>query len=242
LPQTGRVKGCAGRRRAMAGVSEAQAAAEAALRVGTAGTLNEALLAVQGGLSDLQLRRNEKGEVEYKTKTGGSGRFEYLYLSYPKLLEQVRPMLTRNGLVWQTFPTTLEGVPALRYRLLHAPSSQAEGDVMKLMLDKQTSQAQGSGLTYARRQALMAVLEITPDGDDDGRAASKPARPAPVDPEAALPEESVNAMLEAIGERGLSRAKVLERAGIADGAQVTVADGRKVKAILDAHDTQAGGS
>jgi hypothetical protein len=205
----------------MAGVSEAQAVAPA--------TLDEAILRVQGSTQALDLRRNQEAEK-------GSARFRR-YLDYPKLLRELRPVLQENQLTWQTFPTTLDGEPALRYVVTFVPTRESQEGVMKLMLDKQTSQAQGSALTYSKRYALQGVFDLAPDSDDDGAAASQPARPAPVDPEAPLSEDSVNAMLEAIAECGLSAAKVLERAGIAeDGTQVTVADGRKVKAILDEHD------
>lgn len=197
-------------------------------------TLQEAILRVQGSATALDLRRNQEAER-------GSSRFRR-YLDYPKLLRELRPVLQENLLTWQTFPTTLEGAPALRYVVTFVPTLEMQEGVMKLMLDKQTSQAQGSALTYAKRYALQGVFDLAPDADDDGEAASQPARPAPVDPEAPLGDESLTAMQEAIAERGLSRVKVLERAGVADGQPVTVEQGRKVKAILDAHDAQAGGS
>jgi hypothetical protein len=192
--------------------------------VDTSKAFEDALLAVQEQVQELELTREATGQVQ--------SRF-FKYLTYPKLLNEVRPILTRNGLVWKTFPTTLEGRPALRYTL--SGFGEELSDTMLLMLDKETSQAQGSGLTYARRQALSAVLEITPDEDDDGRAASQPARPEPVDPEKPMSEANVQGMLEAIAERKLSVGKVLERAGV-DGETPTIEQGLKVKAILDAID------
>jgi hypothetical protein len=193
---------------------------------GTPQTLDEAVLAVQAEALALDLRRDGKAEE-------GSARFRR-YLEYPKLLRELQPLLTANSLTWQTFPTTLEERPAMRYRLKFVPTGETDEGVMLLMLDKQTSQAQGSGLTYARRQALQHVLGLTPDGDDDGAAASRPARPAPIDPEMPLGEDSVNAMLEAIAEKNLSAPKVLERAGVKEGEVPTVEQGRKVRTILDA--------
>lgn len=189
------------------------------------GGLYDALLAVQAAAQELDLRRNAAAEQ-------GSARFRR-YLDYPKLLAEVRPLLTEHGLVWQTFPTTMEdGSPALRYRLVHVASRQTDEDTVKLMLDKQTSQAQGSALTYARRYALLNVLNLAPDGDDDGEAASRPPRPAPVDPEAPMPEERVTSMFEAIAEAGLSRPKVLERAGWTEGEPLLMGHAQKVATIL----------
>jgi hypothetical protein len=155
------------------------------------------------------------------------------------------PVLERHQLAWQTFPTTMQDgdgqlKPALRYVLTHAISGEAQMDTMLLMMDTHTSQAQGSALTYARRYALQAVLELAPDGDDDGAAASQPARPAPVDPERPMGERNVEAMLEAIAERGLSREIILGAAGVEEGRAPTIAQGRRVKEALDAHDAAQG--
>lgn len=201
-------------------------------------TLNEAVLAVQAEALDLDLRRDASVKEDLKTGRSRTRR----YLEYPKLLRQLQPLLTANKLTWMALPTTTaEGKPALGYLLTFVPTGESVSGTMTLMLDKQTSQAQGSALTYARRYALQNVLNLTPDGDDDGEAASAPPRPAPADPEAPLPEASADAMLEAIAERGLSAVKVLERAG-ATSETLTIGDSRKVKAILDAHDAAQGES
>lgn len=210
------------------------------------GTLDEAVERVQAGLDALGLRRTGEGEVTGQNKQGQRYSYKYKYLPYPDLLEKVRPLLIANRLTWRTKITTMvDGgslKPALYYKLTFVPNGEVDDGTMLLMLDKETSQAQGSGATYARRQAFTAMLEITPDEDDDGKAASQPARPAPADPEAPLPEESVNAMLEAITERGLSVGRTLEAAGVKDGESVSVGDSRKVKALLDRHDAKGAGS
>jgi hypothetical protein len=45
---------------------------------------------------------------------------------------------------------------------------------MPLLLDKRNSQGLGSAITYARRYALTAVLNLVADEDDDGNQASSP--------------------------------------------------------------------
>lgn len=181
-----------------------------------------ALLAVQRKVQDLKLQRASEGQVgNQKTK----------YLDLPALLKEVRPLLSENALVWSTFPTTLDGKPALRYRMMHEPSGQGDEGVMLLQLDKQTSQGQGSAITYARRYALQSILEITPDGDDDGRAASEP-RAAPVDPEAPMSVETVGHMQAAIRQLGLDQGEVESEAGIAPEEHPTVEQGERVREIL----------
>lgn len=190
-------------------------------------TLGEALQRLQGEVGELDLVREATGQV-------GSRFFKYLTLD--KLLAAIRPLLAANGLVWQTFPTTLEGKPALRYRLLHTATGEEIGDTMLLAVDKMTSQAQGSAITYARRHALLSVLEIQPDPDDDGTAASQPARPAPVDPEAPLSEETTRRMMEGIAERQLDAEEMLRNVGVKPGTVPTVEQGKRVSALLKEHD------
>jgi hypothetical protein len=102
---------------------------------------------------------------------GQAGPRVYRYVTNDAVVEAVLPLLVAEGLLWRTFPTTHEdGQPALRYRMTHVESGEYEEDVMKLacILDPQ---GQGSGLTYARRYALTAYLNLTIDQDDDGLAA-----------------------------------------------------------------------
>lgn len=213
------------------------AAAEALEQVEPPATLEEAVLRAQDEAQLLDLRRNDTGAER--------GSRALRYLTYPKLIAQVRPVLLRNALAWNTFPTTIEvnGTlhPALRYRLTFTPSGEHMEDVMLLATKENTSQAQGSGITYARRYALQAVLDLSPDGDDDGQAASTVTpRPAPRDPEMALPQPELERMCEAIVEVGLQVEAVLRHVGAGD--PVSVGDAKKVKAFLDARAAGAAGS
>jgi hypothetical protein len=102
--------------------------------------------------------------------------FNSKFTSLAKVVETVGPILNRHGLTWRTFPTTNEhGQPALRYRLQHTESGEMDEDVMPLLLGKVDSQGLGSALTYSRRYALCAVLNLVADDDDDGHGASAPA-------------------------------------------------------------------
>lgn len=98
-------------------------------------------------------------------------------------MEQVLPLLNKNGLVLLQWPTALERrtsvdeiqlgtTPALRTKLIHVASGESMEDTMPIVLDKDNSQGLGSALTYARRYALMSVLGLVADVDDDANAAS----------------------------------------------------------------------
>jgi hypothetical protein len=99
--------------------------------------------------------------------------FKNRYLSLEGLMRQVLPVLTKHGLALMQFPTVVDGQPGLRTKLLHE-SGEFEEDTMQLALAKSTPQEQGSGLTYARRYAAMAILGLVADEDDDGNSASRP--------------------------------------------------------------------
>jgi hypothetical protein len=120
--------------------------------------LASALLAVQRDAPSLQ-------------RDGINPHFKSKYVSLDSLMSQVLPVLNKHDLVLLQQPTVHEGQPALRTRILHAPSGEAEEDTMLLVLGKQDPQGQGSALTYARRYALMAMLGLVADEDDDANAA-----------------------------------------------------------------------
>jgi hypothetical protein len=128
-----------------------------------------AMLAVQGESSTLPKDRT----VTVKTKTGGE--YSYSYAPLDSIVEKIGPLLVKNGLVWSTQPSNnAAGEPTLKYTLAHAPSKESIDGEMRLVIDeehKEDVQALGSAITYARRYALSAVLNLVADADDDGRAA-----------------------------------------------------------------------
>jgi hypothetical protein len=130
-------------------------------------TLAAALLAAQKEMPSLQ---RDSINPHFKNK----------YVSLDSLMWKILPVLNEQGLVLLQHPTTLEGRPALRTRLLHE-SGESEEDTMLLVLDKDNPQGQGSAITYARRYAVMAMLGLVADQDDDGAAASKLSKPKPAE-------------------------------------------------------------
>lgn len=95
------------------------------------------------------------------------------YLSLESLMEAVLPVLNDHGVVLVQSPTTDDG-PVLVTRLIHAESGEEIATTTPLLMEKQTAQSFGSAMTYARRYALMAMLGLSADADDDGAEASKP--------------------------------------------------------------------
>lgn len=104
--------------------------------------------------------------------------FRSAYLSLEGLIGEVLPALNRAGLVVVQLPCVVDGQPALRTRLIHAESGESIEETMLLLLAKSDPQGHGSGITYARRYALMAFLGLVADEDDDANAATGTQRSA----------------------------------------------------------------
>lgn len=107
--------------------------------------------------------------------------FRSKYASLGGVVAAVRPALTKHGLVVTQLPGVTPDGPVLETRLIHAESGEALSSHMPLTADKPGPQAQGSALTYARRYALLSVLGLVGDEDDDANAA-QPRNGAVADP------------------------------------------------------------
>lgn len=98
--------------------------------------------------------------------------FKNRYISLNELMGKILPELSELGLVLMQTPTTMAGTPALTTTIADAESGEVISDTMALMVDKVSPQGQGSAITYARRYALMSMLGLVADEDDDGNSAS----------------------------------------------------------------------
>lgn len=127
-----------------------------------------AMLAVQAAAP--ALTRDKSATV-----TTQKGSYSYRYSSLDTVMDAVGPLLTEHKLVWSTQPSHDGPLPTLRYELMHAETGEVKAGEMLLLLAKDDPQGQGSAITYARRYALVAVLNLVADDDDDGQA-SMPAR------------------------------------------------------------------
>lgn len=122
--------------------------------------------AILGKLLKLQ------GEAIILQKDAINPHFKNTYITLNELMGKILPKLNELGLVLMQTPTTLGGTPAMTTTLADAESGEVISDTMALILDKPTSQGQGSAITYARRYALMSMLGLVADEDDDGNRAS----------------------------------------------------------------------
>jgi len=100
--------------------------------------------------------------------------FKSGYSSLANVIALTTPTLSANGLaVSQVFEQQEDGSTVLVTLLRHTCGEWLESR-LPLQVEKNTMQALGSAISYARRYSLMAVLNIaTTHDDDDGNAASR---------------------------------------------------------------------
>lgn len=102
------------------------------------------------------------------------------YASLGAVIEASKPILSAHGLaVMQGGGAYTSGALAITTRIIHESGEWIE-TTMEIPLAKADPQGAGSGVSYGRRYALMAILNMTAV-DDDGNAATRP-QPPPSEP------------------------------------------------------------
>jgi ERF superfamily protein len=96
--------------------------------------------------------------------------FKSGYATLGAVLDLIRPALDERGIL---LIQAVDGTQ-LRTKLVEVESGDELETAMDIVLDKQTSQGLGSGITYARRYSLTTLFNLDAE-DDDGNAASGPA-------------------------------------------------------------------
>ena len=146
--------------------------------------INAALAQAQGEFPPISREKT----VEIKTQGGGTYSFAYAPLDV--ILAGVRPVLAKHGLALiQRLEDPGGKGPAIRTELRHA-----DGAVIAASFplgEWKTPQQLGSLVTYIRRYAIVSMLGIAAEEDDDGRlggaqqhgtSATVPAEESPFQP------------------------------------------------------------
>lgn len=94
--------------------------------------------------------------------------FKSKYAGLPSILEAIAIPLNESGLTFTQFPNE----DGLCTTLIHVESGEYMQACFKMLPVKNDPQAQGSAITYTRRYALVSVLGLNVDEDDDGNKAS----------------------------------------------------------------------
>lgn len=127
--------------------------------------LAAALAKAQGAFKNPS--RNREVTVRMKAEKGG-GSYKFSYATFDEIINCVRKPLADNGL---SFSQGLNG-QAVVTMLMHASGQWLSTELpVKIGGGDNAAQAMGSGITYAKRYALTAMLGIASEEDDDGNAA-----------------------------------------------------------------------
>lgn len=127
-------------------------------------TKSETIGALAGALSKAQ------AAMKCALKDSENPHFRSRYADLQSVWEAAREPLAKNGLSVVQIPATTDRGVSVETILLHE-SGEFIGGTVEVPLSKMDAQALGSGLTYARRYSLAAVVGIAPGDDDDGEGA-----------------------------------------------------------------------
>ncbi len=103
-----------------------------------------------------------------KVKTRGGGEYEFSYAPLDSIIDKIRPVLAANGLSF----IQAVGEKTLKTRIIHLSGEWIEGGDTPILAQSGSAQDVGSGITYARRYSLAAMLGIASEDDDDANRAS----------------------------------------------------------------------
>lgn len=119
-----------------------------------------------------------QSEFPLVKKTEKNPFFKSSYAGLPSVLEVVLPTLHANGLYISQSPINEGDKVGVKTRIIHAETGESLEDSFTMTLSKNDPQGAGSAITYARRYALVSMLGLNVDEDDDGNTASgKVAKP-----------------------------------------------------------------
>lgn len=101
--------------------------------------------------------------------------FKSSYASLESVLDAVKPTLNKYGIAVLQPMVEENDKLFIITKLVHESGESIESKT-PVMFDKQTAQAMGSGISYARRYSLAALVCIGAD-DDDANEATQPSAP-----------------------------------------------------------------
>jgi hypothetical protein len=125
-----------------------------------------------------------QSEMGNAVKGSSNPFFKSKYADINAVREAVIPVLSKHGIAVIQPTVTCEGKNFVKTILIHESGQWLAGLTEILYKEKDNAQAQGSGITYARRYGLQSICNIGAE-DDDGNTASAPATPKA--PDAELP-------------------------------------------------------
>lgn len=119
-----------------------------------------------------------QGEIDDAAKGGYNPAFKSNYANLAAVRSVVREPLAVNDLAVVQLPRTLDGAVEVETMVIHK-SGEFIAETLRMPVNKWDSHGIGSGITYARRYGLMAMLGIAADDDDGNVSVERTPAPAP---------------------------------------------------------------
>lgn len=132
-----------------------------------------------------------QSEMSNPVKGSNNPYFKSKYADLNSVREATIPVLNAHGIVVLQPMVNIDGKNFVNTILLHESGETIESFTEIIYTKTNDAQAQGSGITYARRYGLQSLVCVGAD-DDDGNAASNPQKkpdkkpeptPPPISPE-----------------------------------------------------------
>ena len=161
------------------------------------------------------------------------GNTEFKFASLGALREAVVPVLTKHGIAVTQPSHQLDSGAWVIRTTLHKGDQTLSGD-MPIIASDNKAQGFGSGVTYAKRYGLAAMVCIASDEDDDGGEAAK----APLEMEFVTISQA-DEIEQNIKRLGADKSKFLNHFKVPDVTHLTTAQFLKAKEMLDERERRA---
>lgn len=118
-------------------------------------------------------------EMGDATKGAKNPFFKSQYADLNAIREACMPLLNENGIIVLQPTVHIDGKNFVKTILMHESGETIEGLTEILFAKTNDAQAQGSGITYARRYGLQSLVNIGAKDDDGNKASEKPLQVPP---------------------------------------------------------------
>jgi hypothetical protein len=165
-------------------------------------------------------------EMGNATKGSSNPFFKSKYADLNAIREACIPALHKHGISCLQPTVHIDGKNFIKTILLHESGETFEGLTEIIYSKINDAQAQGSGITYARRYGLQSLLNIGAD-DDDGNKASMPVKAKSI----VENESDINVFSEWASEIGKVKT-IDELMALYNGNKATIDANTTIKAML----------
>lgn len=151
------------------------------------------------------------------------------YADYNTIVAATRADLMENGLRIKQAVVNIDGKTAIWTLLTHIESKQSMASTSPVAHKEGDPQSQGSGITYMKRYAYVAMLDLLVDTDDDGNLAAGLGKAADKKKEV---ERAIATLDKATSEEELKRAFLSLGKLVADKRVIAAKDAKKAELVI----------